>query len=135
MNIFELELDDVFQDCFTTSAGPVTECDCGREHVCITSMYFDEEDEDDMATIAIYKQRAETEDKLILNYEYDCISQLEIDNKLFVAECECQGWKPYQDFILTYRNQIKDFLVKVSNKAQIALEHEKSFNILKKTQF
>ena len=135
MNIAELDLDDAFQDCFTTSSGPVSECNCGREHVCITSMYFDEEDEDDMAMVESYKKRAETDDMLILYYEYDAVSQLEIDNKLFVADCECEGWKPYQDFILTYRNQIRDFLIKVSNKAQIALAHEKTFNVLRKTQF
>ena len=94
-------------------------------------MYFDEEDEDDMAIVETYKKRAETEDKLIINYEYDAVSQIEIDNKIFVADCECEGWAPYMNFIVHHRRQIRDFLVMVSAQAEQALEHEKSFNILK----
>ena len=88
-----------------------------------------------MAMVESYKKRAETDDMLVVYYEYDSVSQLEIDNKIFVDGCECEGWKPYMKFILTHRTQIRDFLVKVSNKAQIALAHEKTFNVLKKTQF
>lgn len=135
MNIMDLELDNAFMECFTTSGGPSVECDCGREHVCITSDYFDPEDESDVAMVAEYQKRAKTDDKLILNYDYDSISQIEVGGRSFAEDCECGGWKRYMDFILTHRREIKNFLIKVSDKAQIALEHEKSFNVLKQTKF
>jgi len=116
MNIIDLDLGATFQKCFTSSSGPVIECHCGREHVCITSIYFDDQDEDDIAMIADYKKRAKTDDKLILDYDCDTISQIEIGGRSFADGCECKGWRRYMDFIITHRSEIK---------------HEKTFEILK----
>jgi hypothetical protein len=128
MKIAELDLDNIFQDCFTTSAGPVVECNCGREHVCITSDYFEN---DDKEMIANYYERAKTDKNLILNMEYDTIAQVEVGGKQFVEDCECEGWKPFMQFIISERKNIKNFLIRLSQKAQQALEHEKVFNVLK----
>ena len=130
MNFLDLDLDDAFQECFTSSGGPVIECNCGREHVCITSNYFDEDDPEDVAMIAAYEKRAKTDEKLILHYEYDTISQVEVGGHAFAEDCECEGWRRYMEFIITNRRGIKQFLILMSARATIALEHEKTFNIL-----
>lgn len=134
MNIFDLELDDTFQNAFESSASPVVECNCGREHVCIDADYF-KNDEEDEEMVRNYLKRAETDDKLILHYDYDEVAIIEVDHRTYAYDCECGGYKRYMDFILHHRYEIRDFLLKVSNKAQIALEHEKTFDILNKTQF
>lgn len=131
MNILDLDLDNVFQECFTTTAGPVTECSCGREHVCIHSNYFDPENEEDAEMIADYVERAKTDKMLVLNYDYDCVGQIEVGSHIFAEGCECEGWKRYMGFILTHRTEIKRFLIQVAEQATIALEHEKTFNVLK----
>lgn len=128
MRIAELELDEVFQDCFIRGAGPVIECECGREHVAINSEYFDAEDE---GMVAEYIERAETNDKLVLHYDCDAIGQISLAGRMWAETCECNGWKPYMEFIVSNRSQIKDFLIQIADKAQIALEHEKTFNVLK----
>ena len=131
MNIFDIDLDDDFSRSFTSSAGAVTDCHCGREHVCINSNYFDPEDEHDAGMIADYHTRDETDENLVLDYEYDSQTLLMVGDKWFVYGCECEGWKPYMNFIIQHRRQIRDFLVMISDRAEQALEHEKSYNILK----
>ena len=129
MRILDLNLEDEFTTAFTRGGSPIVECDCGREHVCVESYAF--QDHDGMEMVEAYKQRAKTDNKVIIDYIYDAISIIEVGGKLFADGCECKGWKPYMDFILQDRTQIKDFLIKVSEKAQNALEQEKVFNILK----
>jgi len=130
MNIFDIDLDNDFSNCFTSSAGPVTDCHCGREHVCINSNYFDAQSEEDADMLNDYITRAETDKNLILDYEYDSQTLIEVDQKYFVYGCECEGWRPYMNFIMDHRRQIRDFLVTVAAKAEQALEREKTFNIL-----
>jgi 2-phosphoglycerate kinase len=131
MNIVDLDLDSIFQECFTSSHGAVTECECGREHVCIENQdYFDPII--DIEMIEDYWNRAANEDDMIvIHTEYDTIGSIKVGGHYFAEDCECQGWKKYMEFIVNNRREIKDFLVAMADKAQIALEHEKSFNILK----
>lgn len=134
MNLFDLGLEQDFQDCFEISSSPVVECKCGREHVCINSDYF-QNDEEDERMAQDYIKRAETDDMLVLCYEYDSIAVIEIDHQHYAYDCECKGYERYMNFILANRHQIRDFLLKVSTKAQIALAHEKTFDILNQTKF
>ena len=127
----DLDLDNAFQECFSTSAGPVLECHCGREHVCITSNYFDENEPGDVEMIADYEKRALTDENLILHYEFDTIGEVCVAGKIYAEDCECEGWRPYMNFIISERKNIKEFLITMAEKATIALEHEKTFNILK----
>ena len=131
MNILDLDLDALFQSAFEIAGSPVVDCNCGREHVCITSDYFDPDDDGDVAMVDSYQKRAKTDDKLILNYDYDSISVIEVDHRTYAYDCECGGYKRYMSFILEHRREIKRFLISVADKAQIALEHEKTFNVLK----
>ena len=130
MKIIDLDLDDAFQECFTTSHGAITECECGREHVCINNPdYFDPID--DIATIKDYWNRAENEeDKIVIHTEYDSIGLIEVSGHYFAEDCPCRGWKRYMEFIISNRSEIKQFLILMSARATVALEHEKTFNIL-----
>ena len=130
MNILDLDLDALFQSAFEIAGSPVVDCNCGREHVCIRSDYF-RNDEEDEQMVRDYEKRAKTDDKLILNYDYDSISVIEVDHRTYAYDCECGGYKRYMSFILEHRREIKRFLISVADKAQIALEHEKTFNVLK----
>lgn len=129
MKILDLELDGIFQSCFLTSGGAVTECECGREHVAIDSCYLDDEEGQEM--IKDFRERAKTDKNFILHDGVDSIGQIEVAGHYFAEDCECEGWKPYMNFILNNRREIKRFLIQVSDAAQIALEHEKTFNVLK----
>ena len=131
MKFCDLQLDDAFQECFTRSSGAVTECSCGREHVCIENPdYFDPID--DIETIKAYWNRAnDDDDNIVIHTEYDTVGLIEVGDKWFAEDCPCGGWKPYMEFIINHRTEIKQFLILMSARASIALEHEKSFNILK----
>jgi len=134
MNILDLDLDRAFQECFTRSGSAVIECNCGREHVCINSYYFDNDDEDRLMA-ADFRERAETDDNVVINETESDLWMIEINGMHFAEDCECGGWKPYMNFILNYRTDIRDFLIKVANEAQLALEHEQTFNVLKDKKF
>ena len=131
MNIFDIDLKEDFLESFTSAGTPVVECDCGREHVCINSDYFKSDFEINYEEYeADYREKARTNEKVILCEEYDSIRVIEINGRYFAEDCECQGWKPYMNFILQYRSQIKEFLIRTSAQANRALEHEKTFNVL-----
>lgn len=134
MNIYTLNLDDDFQQIFTRGGSPVVECSCGREHVCINSPAFNE-DKESQQIAKEYKKRAKTDKNLILEHEYDCICIVKVNGLIFAEDCECKGWEPYLKFILKERVYIKNFLIRIAEKAQIVLDHEKTFNILKKQEF
>jgi len=129
MNFLDLNLDDAFQECFSYTSASVVECHCGREHVCINSHYW--EGDEDHQIVKDYRERAKTDDKLIIEEEYDSISEVHIAGKIFAEDCECKGWKPYMEFIINHRSPIKQFLIQLAEKAEQALEHEKTFNVLK----
>lgn len=130
MNILKLDLEPEFIRAFTRGGSVVVECNCGREHVCINSDYL-HQDFDDEEMISNYRERAKTDNMLILNYSDDTLCVIELNGLVFAEGCECKGWIPYMNFILSQRIQIKRFLIKIAEKAQIALEQEQVFNILK----
>ena len=132
MNIFDLDIEQDFYDSFLTGGGAVQECDCGREHVAITSEYFDYPE--DIEVINDYRYRAETDSLLVLHEDCDYIGSIEIDGRVWADCCECKGWEKYMIFLVQNRVHIKDFLVRISERAQIALDQEKMFNILKDTE-
>ena len=129
MNIHDLDLETDFLESFLTGGGAVQECDCGREHVAINSDYFDYPE--DECTVFDYKHRAETDEMLVLHDDFDYIGCIEIDRKVWADCCECRGWEPYMKFIINHRHSIRDFLVRTSARVEVALEHEKTFRILK----
>lgn len=129
MNFLDLDVADTFQECFSYYSASVVECECGREHVCINSYYW--EDDEDHEAVKAYRERALTDENLVINEEYDTIREVHIAGKKFAEDCQCEGWKPYMEFIINNRKEIKQFLILLAAKATTALEHEKSFNILK----
>lgn len=130
MRIADLDLDEEFQSIFTNWGTHIGECNCGRTHVCIDSYAFNQDEEHEKIKEDMIKLSKE-DNKVILHHGYDHVSVMEIAGRHFVEDCECEGWRPYMDFIMQHRIRIKDFLIKVADKAQIALEREKTFNILK----
>ena len=133
MTILDLNLNEEFQQCFTRAGSPTVDCHCGREHVCINSYAFSEAWED-QKIVKEYIERDKTDENLILNGIEDTLCVVEVNGLIFAEDCECKGWEPYMKFILRDRTQIRDFLIKFAEKATVALEHEKTFNILKKKE-
>ena len=69
---------------------------------------------------------------MLLNKETDDdLGNIEFNGLHFEEFCKSEGWKRHITFILNSPTSVKDFLIKVADKAQIALEHEKTFNVLK----
>jgi len=132
MNILDLDLDGDFQECFTRFGSHLSECDCGKEHFCIDGYGFDDYSTEEMQNII---ERAKTDENMVMHREFDHVSVLELAGRRYVVGCDCEGWRPYMEFILRHRVHIKDFLITVADKAEIALEHEKTFNILKDKKF
>lgn len=127
----DVDIDAIFQYAFTRAGSPVIDCNCGRHHVCIDSYAFQNGPEDEEMRKEYIREDDEGENEnLVLHYEIDHLSVIEINNLIFAEDCECQGWVPYRDFLFAERTHIRNFLVRLASEAQQALELEKTFNIL-----
>lgn len=115
---FEIDMDDDFIKAFTTGGSPNASCSCGREHVSMLQYdYWDADPNDpmDIANIKTnYEEMAVNDDFLILDYEFDSFELMEVSNHVFVVGCECEGWRPYMNFMINERKNIAQFLISTS---------------------
>ena len=61
-----------------------------------------------------------------------CISLMEFGNRVFVAGCECEGWKPYMNFMINQRKDIAEFLIKTSKEIKRVQSYEDVMDVLEK---
>lgn len=96
-------------------------CDwCGRLHLCpdYESEYMDE-GEQELHKAECERQYKENPDKVVLHYDADCIIGRNLNSKLFVIGCPCNGLTRYEIFIWEHRNTIRNYL-----STRIRQEHE-----------
>lgn len=93
MDIRKIDFDDEFASVFTKAGSPISECHCGREHVCIDSDALDDMEGQVIKSHCLQRAK-DKEDQVFLHPNVDYISLLEVGGKVFVVECECEGWRP-----------------------------------------
>ena len=133
MNV-EINMDREFADRFVMGGTFNPTCDCGREHVAMIS--FDdwefgpgEQDADELR--ADYEEMAKKDSTLVLNYEFDGFDLIELGKRVFVYGCECEGWRPYMNFIIEQRKQIAEFLVDTSKEIKRIHAQEEIMDVLR----
>ena len=132
---WEIDMDRDFQDIFTSGGTLNAECHCGRQHISMHGMdYWDfsegESTPEEMR--AEWEDDAETDPMLVLDYENDGQCLIELGGKIFVVGCECEGWKPYMEFLIGQRQRIAKFLVETSKEIKRIQSYEEVMEILEK---
>ena len=130
MNILDLNFEQEFIDTFTSGAGSVEDCHCGKEHVAIDSDLFTPEEEY-VETIKDFTEREAAGDDIMLHYNCDYIETISVNGLHFIEGCECEGWKPYMNFMINERRNIRSFLIKMAEEMRRAYDQEKILEILK----
>lgn len=134
---FEIDMDDDFMRTFSNAGATEAYCSCGRTHYAMLS-YDDWNDSyfsDEMSSsniIANLEAEAEKNDLMVLDYESDAVDLMTVGNKIFVAGCECEGWKPYMNFIVEQRKEIAKFLIETSKEIKRIQSYEEVMDILEK---
>lgn len=105
---------ELFLNSLQGCGNPDIECSCGRRHYC--PMYYDNNDDMCVSPDDGFRKDAENDKKsdpdgVILEYEYDAIIGREIDGKLFVEGCPCNGLTKYENWIWGNRDMIRRYLV------------------------
>ena len=127
---FEIDMDDAFMSTFCDAGAVEAYCNCGRTHMAMLS-YGDMTV--DQSVKKIYDDleiEAEKNNMLVLHYDHDCMDIITLADKVFVAGCECEGWKPYMNFIIDQRLEIAEFLIKTSKEIKRIQAYEKVMGIL-----
>lgn len=110
-----LELDEIFWSAFLSGGGFSMDCHCGKNHIAIETIdEWDEWDADPHGVVDMklsYQEMAKNDDNLILHYDCDSIHYITLANRHFVYDCDCEGWKPYMDFLFSQRKEIAHFLL------------------------
>lgn len=131
---FEIDMDDDFMRIFCNAGATEAYCNCGRTHMAMLS--YDNWDDEPPGVvediIQSFEREAKLDNNLVLDYENDSMSLMEVGNKVFVAGCECEGWKPYMNFIVEQRKEIADFLIKTSKEIKRIQSYEEVMDILEK---
>lgn len=130
LTLSEENLERAFVRAHSKFGGPTAECNCGREHVAINSDYF-EQDEQGEEEKAHYSERAETDPKVVLDYQYDYFQTMEVGGLMFVYGCECKGWERYMNYLVNDRKEITEFLIALSDEIARAAEAERIMQRLK----
>ena len=129
---FEINVEDDFINQFTSGGSSEVRCQCGRNHVAMRA--WDGWDHDDDFDIdearQVYEERAEEDDMLVLEYDYDSIAVMEVGGAIFVPECECEGWKQYMKFMVDNRKDIAEFLLNVSKEIRRIQRYESVYDVL-----
>ena len=124
-----VDVESIFIQEFTTSGSSQFDCDCGKEHVAMDSYYWEDADIAEQIRKEL-EERAEIDENLVLHYDEESVDILRIDNRMWVADCDCKGWLPYYNFIFNNRRQITYFLHTYAQDLEKALEQEKLVHIL-----
>lgn len=122
------EPSEAFLDSQLVCGGSVQQgCFCGREFYCPESRDLDDEDRAGM--YAEIEQRNKTRpDKTVVWTEYDSVHFYEMDGKIFVTGCECNGLRKYENWIWENRNMIRGYLKRRIQSELHWAEHEKLLN-------
>jgi len=137
LNINDIDFSEAFWDCWSGTGSVVADCNCGKTHVAMNSIdlgwYSSPDENDDHATaVAYFEEMAKNNPNMILDYgDFDTFTILELAGRGFVYGCECEGWKPYMNFIINSRYDIKEFLIKIHEEIKRAEEHYRTFEVLK----
>jgi hypothetical protein len=94
----------------TVAGGSNISCNCGRDHYAPNNLRdsYDEDDYQSMVDNCTEEKKGDPEG-VVINYEDDFIYFSEVDGKLFVDGCPCNGLRKYEDFIWKNRNMIRDY--------------------------
>jgi len=131
---FEIDMDAAFMRTFCNAGAPHADCDCGRTHISMLQYdCWDDQEPNEVENIRkSIEDEAEENDMIILEYENAYIDLMEIGSKVFVAGCECEGWKPYMNFMIDQRKEIAEFLIKTSKEIKRVQAYEGVMNVLEK---
>lgn len=129
MNIFDLDLEQEFLEAFTVGGSPVSQCQCGREYVCVDNTYYF----DGLgAHSSDYIDCAKEDSNIKIMHDIDGVTILDVLGRHFIAECECRGWVPYMELLIANHREISMFVTSTDKKLELALEYEKTFKRLLK---
>jgi len=79
--------------------------------------FYDDEQSLEMLQ-ASYVEMAALDDNLILDYDNHGFSMIEVAGFYFVDGCECEGWRPYMDFLFEERKYIAQFLLAANGEVK-----------------
>jgi len=130
---WEIDMNDEFQRIFISGGTLNAECHCGREHISMHGMDYWDFDEDETTPEemrAEWEEDAEKNPMLVLDYENNGQCLIELAGKIFVAGCECKGWKPYMEFMIENREKIARFLIKTSKEIKRIQSYEDVMDVL-----
>jgi len=130
---FEIDMESQFQYRFSNAGSNNAYCECGREHISMHA--FDDWDfapeestPDEMR--ASYEEEAAKNDMMVLDYENDGFSIIDLSGHTWVAGCQCKGWIKYMEFLIDNRQAIAGFLVDTSKEIKRIQAYEKVMDIL-----
>lgn len=96
----------IFEDAFSSGFGSCRgKCHCGRTYFdnVNSGISWDEGEFEELERLS-----AQEPNKCVP--AQGAVSFIAVDGKTFVWGCECQGWKPYEAFIVRHGRQIAAFL-------------------------
>lgn len=106
-------------------------CSCGRMHYATNDSYdCDEEDDSQSMLDCALEEQKKDPDGVIINFKDDFVHTKEIDNKIFVVDCPCNGLRRYEEWMWNNRNTFREYFVKRVNQEAIWAEQEKVKNKL-----
>lgn len=108
-----------FEECFISSGGCCSECDCGRVLFDGHNSYDWEEGE-----LERLQKSAKAHPDKYIELPY-AASRLHLGGREFVPGCPCNGARPYEDFIRDNAERIVQFLNKIYQERKqraVALE-------------
>lgn len=129
---FELDVDYKFIQRFCDAGQSEVMCHCNRNHIAIPSYYgWSEEYEGEVdEIIASIEEDAKKDESIILHYDVDSIDIITLAGLPFVLGCDCEGWKPYMEFMVNQRKQIAEFLIDVDKEFKRLQSYEDVIDIL-----
>ena len=130
---FEIEVEDQFLRTFLSGGATSASCNCGKEHIAMLAFdYWDDVEPGEVDAIKLdLAKRAEKDKDTVLHYENESIDLIELGGNMFVADCECEGWKPYMNFMVEGRKDIAIFLVEVSKEIKRLQSYEDIMDVMR----
>lgn len=105
-------------DAFAQGGSIVQECHCGREH------FVDDHDWMEHEIVALRKRAAKQPTRCIGHTEDCFVRYAEIDGKVFVIGCPCNGLRLYEDWLWQHRRGIASYLAARAVAQKVAAEFD-----------
>lgn len=129
---FDLNVEKQFLNTFCDGGATSACCSCGKEHIAMLA--FDSWDDVEPGEVDAIKldleERAEKDKNTIL-HDVESIDLITLGGNMFVASCDCEGWKPYMDFMVNQRKDIAFFLVEVSKEIKRLQSYEDIMDVMR----